>query len=107
MNTRYAEIEPARVDIDALQGPAVIEFGASWCGYCSAVQPLLVAAFVDRPHVRHFKIEDGRGRQLGRSFQVKLWPTLVFLRNGQEVERLIRPADSLAISRALARIDAE
>lgn len=105
MNTVYAKTEPARAQIDALQGPAVVEFGTAWCGYCSAAQPLLASAFANHPNVRHIKIEDGKGRPLGRSFQVKLWPTLVFLDNGREITRLIRPADSNAISRALAQVD--
>ena len=41
---------------------------------------------------------------LGRSFRVKLWPTLVFMRDGREVARLVRPADAASISRALADI---
>lgn len=106
MNTAYAETEPSRAEIDALQGAAVIEFGAPWCGHCNAAQPLLAAAFADYPRVRHIKIEDGKGRPLGRSFQVKLWPTLVFLNDGQEIARVIRPGDSNAISRVLAQIDA-
>jgi thioredoxin 1 len=36
---------------------------------------------------------------------VKLWPTLVFLSNGQETERLVRPGDVNAIRAALAQID--
>jgi thioredoxin 1 len=55
--------------------------------------------------VRHIKIEDGPGRQPGRSFRVKLWPTLIFMRNGTEVDRLVRPADVSAIDRALEQID--
>lgn len=106
MNTAYAETEPSRAEIDALQGAAVIEFGAPWCGHCNAAQPLLAAAFADYPRVRHIKIEDSKGRPLGRSFQVKLWPTLVFLNDGQEIARVIRPGDSNAISRVLAQIDA-
>jgi len=47
--------------------------------------------------VRHLKIEDGPGRPLGRSFRVKLWPTLVFLRDGVEVARVVRPADAKQI----------
>ncbi|MCK9389522.1 MAG: thioredoxin family protein [Sulfuritalea sp.] len=97
--------EPTRAEIDALQQPAVIEFGASWCGHCAAAQPLIVAALAKHPQVRHIKVEDGPGRSLGRSFRVKLWPTLIFLSHGQEVERLVRPADSSAVERALALID--
>jgi thioredoxin 1 len=97
-------VEPERTEIDSLTGPAVIEFGASWCGFCLAAQPLLASAFSDFPQVRHIKIEDGPGRRLGRSFKVKLWPTLIFLREGQEVSRLVRPNDEKEIRQALARI---
>ncbi len=105
MNDSYAAIEPTRAEIDRIEGSAVIEFGAPWCGYCRAAQPLLAAAFAAHPQVRHIKIEDGKGRPLGRSFRVQLWPTLVFLRDGKETARLVRPDDADAIRDALAQID--
>lgn len=105
MNDVYAASEPARAEIDLLDGPAVLEFGAPWCGHCMAAQPLLKAAFADHARVRHIKIEDGKGRPLGRSFRVTLWPTLVFLHNGREVARLVRPGDAGEIGAALAQID--
>ncbi|MCX7166781.1 MAG: thioredoxin family protein [Rhodocyclales bacterium] len=98
-------IEPSRAEVDALDEPTVIEFGASYCGHCGAAQPLIAAAFALHPRVRHIKVEDGPGRRLGRSFRVKLWPTLIFLRQGMEIERLVRPSDSSAIEQALALID--
>lgn len=106
MTDQYASIEPARAEIDTLDGPTVIEFGTPWCGYCQAAQPLLASAFSDHPRVRHIKIEDGKGRPLGRSFRVTLWPTLVFLSHGRETARLVRPGDVNAIRQALAHIDA-
>jgi thioredoxin 1 len=106
MNDTYAAKEPAREEIDALAGPAVIEFGAPWCGYCIRAQSLLAGAFAGHPEVRHIKIEDGPGRRLGRSYRIKLWPTLVFLSDGKEVARLVRPGDADAIRRELERIDA-
>ncbi|HEX2531071.1 MAG TPA: thioredoxin family protein [Burkholderiaceae bacterium] len=106
MNDRYAPVEPTRAEIDRLAGPSVVEFGAPWCGHCQAAQPLLAAALAGYPHIRHLKIEDGRGKPLGRSFRVKLWPTLVFLVDGKELVRLVRPDDANAIRRALAQIAA-
>lgn len=106
MNETYAATEPARAEVDALEGPAVVEFGAPWCGYCQAAQPLIASAFGEHPDVRHIKIEDGKGRPLGRSYRVTLWPTLVFLDNGREVARLVRPRDANAIKEALSQIDA-
>lgn len=101
----FAEVEPTRAAIDALNGAAVIEFGTPWCGHCQAAQPLIRNAFADYPEVRHIKVEDGKGRPLGRSFHVKLWPTLIFLKQGQEIARLVRPGDAAAIAAALALID--
>ena len=103
-NDTYAPIEPSRAEIDRLAAPTVLEFGSPWCGYCLAAQPLLASALVDHPQVRHIKIADASGRRLGRSFKVKLWPTLVFLSEGREVARLVRPGDENAICRALAQI---
>ena len=97
--------EPARAEIDAIEGAVVVEFGAAYCGHCRAAQPLIAMALANHPRVRHIRIEDGPGRRLGRSFRVKLWPTLVFLRQGRELARLVRPADSAAIAQALAQID--
>jgi len=105
MNTAYAETEPPRAEVDALAGPAVVEFGTPWCGYCRAAQPLIAGAFASHPQVRHLKIEDGSGRPLGRSFAVKLWPTLIFLRDGKELARLVRPTSIDQVRQALQKID--
>ena len=105
MNNAYAAIEPSREAIDTLDGPTMIEFGSPGCGYCRAAQPLLASALADHPRVRHMKIADGSGRPLGRSFKVKLWPTLIFLLDGKEIARLVRPGGAGSISKALEQID--
>lgn len=104
LNTSYAENEPARAEVDALPGATVVEFGAPWCGFCIGAQALIEQAFDGHDSVRHIKIEDGPGRRLGRSYRIKLWPTLVFLKDGVEVARLVRPSDAAAIRQALAQI---
>ena len=97
---------PAREDVDQLPGATVLEFGTPWCGYCQRAQPLIEGALKDRADVAHLKVEDGPGQRLGRSFGVKLWPTLVFLKDGKEVQRLVRPQSGQELRDAVKAIEA-
>lgn len=98
-------IEPSRAEVDATAGALLLEFGSSTCGHCRAAQPSIASAKALHAGVRHVTIEDGKGRPLGRAFGVKLWPTLVFLVDGREVSRLVRPTTVAPIADALARIE--
>lgn len=101
---RHLPQAPARDAVDALPGTTVLEFGTPWCGHCQRAQPLIESALQAHADVAHLKVEDGPGQRLGRSFGVKLWPTLVFLREGREVARLVRPQQAQAIEEALAQV---
>ena len=101
----YAAHEPSRSEIDVLAGPTLLEFGSPWCGYCRRAQPLIAEALAAHPEVRHIKVADASGKRLGRSFKVKLWPTLVFLKDGKEIATLVRPAGTDEIEQALSQID--
>ena len=105
MTQPYTSSALTRAEVDALAGPTLVEFGTNWCGHCNAAQPFITAALTTHSSLRHLKIEDGSGRPLGRSFGVKLWPTLVFLKDGTEAARLVRPLESAAIGAALTQID--
>ncbi|MDA7417186.1 thioredoxin family protein [Xenophilus arseniciresistens] len=105
MSTPYATEQPTRAEVDAQPGLAVLEFGANWCGICKAAQPAITEALADAPAgLKHLKVEDGSGRPLGRSFRVKLWPTLIFLRDGQEVARVVRPGSADDVRAPLAQL---
>jgi thioredoxin 1 len=96
-----ANAGPSRDELNALPGTTLLEFGASWCGHCQAARALIDAGLAQHPQVRHIRIEDGKGQPLGRSFTVRLWPTLILLQNGREVQRAVRPQSAEQISELL------
>ena len=102
--TDYEQPGPTREEIDATKGALVLEFGTAWCGYCEAAQPCIAAALAEHSQVIHRKIEDGPGHALGRSFRVKLWPTLIVLNDGRELGRVVRPTSAEEVRSALAVI---
>lgn len=101
----YDEEQPTREAIDTLAGATLLVFGTNWCGYCRAASKPLDTAVASHPAVRIVKVEDGKGRRLGRSFGVKLWPTMIALRDGVEVSRVVRPNTSAQIEAVLAAVD--
>ena len=106
MTKPYDTAQPERSAIEAIPGVVALDFGTNWCGYCRAAEPLIDGVLATHPSVRHVKVEDGPGRVLGRSFRIKLWPTVVVLRDGKEVARVTRPADVAEVRDALAQAGA-
>jgi thioredoxin 1 len=92
-----------RSEVDSLDGITVLDFGTNWCGHCRSAEPHVERALADFPQINHIKVEDGQGRPLGRSYRVKLWPTLVFVRLGQELSRVVRPTSADAVREAAAK----
>ncbi|MFC5478498.1 thioredoxin family protein [Massilia suwonensis] len=97
----YQTSQPERSAVDALPGVVALDFGTNWCGYCRAGEPHIAGALKEQPGVQHIQVEDGPGRPLGRSFKIKLWPTVVVLKDGVEVARVTRPDSADEVREAL------
>ncbi|MEH6453674.1 MAG: thioredoxin family protein [Psychromonas sp.] len=93
-NPDYTETPPSLDEIQALQGDAILEFGAPWCGHCQAAIAAVQEIVTEQSGLNHIKVYDGKGKTLGRAFKVKLWPTLILLRDGKEIARVVRPLDA-------------
>jgi thioredoxin 1 len=95
--------DPTLEQIEQIPGNVLLEFGTQWCGYCQRAQPLINSALAGYPTIRHIKIEDGKGKRLGRQFGIKLWPSLIFLRDGRETGRLVRPDSAEQIAEQIKK----
>lgn len=101
MSETYRKEQPTREEIEGLPGVVVLNFGTDWCGYCSGAAPHIEKGLARFEGIKHVKVEDGQGRPLGRSYKVKLWPTLIVLKDGSEVGRIVRPTDAEVVAREL------
>ena len=88
----YEEETLNRDEVEQRPGTWGLEFGANWCGYCIAAQKDIETVLSPMTEVHHEKIADGSGRPLGRSYRVKLWPTLILIHDGKEIDRVVRPS---------------
>lgn len=104
-NPEFDEDAPAFEDVSGVKGFALLEFGAPWCGHCQAAAPAVEEAMSAHPSLQHIKVYDGKGKRLGRAFSVKLWPTLVLLEDGLEIERLVRPIHADEVTDLLSYVN--
>ena len=102
-NPVYGDDAPTVDQVRGLVGPAILEFGVPWGGHCENAEPAIQAALA-ASKLPHIKVYDAPGKALGRAFRVKLWPTLIVLKDGSEVARLVRPLQAEDVSRLLARL---
>ncbi len=100
----YSPTAPTRSEIDAMPGALLLQFGVGWCGHCQAGEPAIAQALQAYPQLAHLRIEDGPGRALGRSFKIKLWPTLVLMHGGEERARLVRPTQVAQVQEFLRQL---
>ncbi|MCW5806352.1 MAG: thioredoxin family protein [Deltaproteobacteria bacterium] len=71
-------------------GVTVLDFGAERCPPCRVMEPILVALAAEYAgRARIAAIDADRELELAARFNVRSLPTLVFLRDGTEVGRVI------------------
>ena len=104
MGHAYLPETITREQADAFTGVTVLQFGTDWCGYCRAAERVIDPVLDKAEDLRRVLVEDGKGRPLGRSYRVKLWPTLVFLNDGAEVARVVRPWKESDVTDALRTV---
>ncbi len=69
--------------------PVLIDFFATWCGPCKMVSPVVDEIANERPDIKVCKLDVDKNLDLARTFQVMSVPTLVAMKNGEIINKIV------------------
>lgn len=81
--------------------PVVVDFWASWCGPCMMLAPVMEELDGEVPGVKFCKVNVDDERDLAMEFQIDSIPTLLCVKNGVVVKRLIGYREKDALKKEL------
>ena len=69
--------------------PVLLDFWASWCGPCRMVSPIIDEISAERGDIKVGKVNVEEQRELAAQFRVMSIPSLVVMKDGKIVNRMV------------------
>lgn len=79
--------------------PILIDFYADWCMPCQAIKPILEKIEKETEIIEIVKINVDRNKELVNLFGITSIPTLILIKDGKEIDRLIGLMPEAAIKK--------
>ncbi len=81
--------------------PVVVDFWASWCGPCMMLAPVMEELDGELPQIKFCKVNVDDERDLAMEFQIDSIPTLLCVKDGHVVRRLVGYREKDALKKEL------
>ncbi|MFP4285567.1 MAG: thioredoxin [Desulfovermiculus sp.] len=97
-----SQISTQQFDELISSGVTLLDFSASWCGPCKALEPVITQLsdqYADQAVIK--KIDIDSNRDLAVQMGIQSVPTLIVFKDGQEKQRLIGMQRKDALQKAL------
>ena len=78
--------------------PVLIDFYADWCGPCKMLSPIIDEIAEENSEIKVVKVNVDDSQDLAMKYQVMSIPTLVVIKNGEEVNRSVGLIDKSQVA---------
>lgn len=81
----------------------VVDFGATWCGPCRMLAPILDEVAAKLPEVKFGKVDVDNASELAKRFQIMSIPNVCIFKNGELVDRIVGLCDEDELSTTIKK----
>ncbi len=67
----------------------LVDFYAEWCGPCKMLSPIIDEIAKENPDIKVVKVNVDEAQDLAMRYQVMSIPTLVIIKNGQQINKSV------------------
>ena len=71
----------------------LVDFYADWCGPCKMIAPIIEAVAKEKENTKFVKINVDDAQELAMEYNVMSIPTLVLIKDGKEINRIVGLVD--------------
>ncbi|MEO1451538.1 MAG: thioredoxin, partial [Bacteroidota bacterium] len=83
-NDMEANVKPTFQEIIQSEKPVLVDFYATWCGPCKAMNPVIKSIAADlRDRAKVIKVDVDQNRALAEKYQIRGVPTFMVFKEGQ------------------------
>ncbi|MCI5951288.1 MAG: thioredoxin [Anaerostipes sp.] len=68
--------------------PIILDFWAAWCGPCQVLMPVMEEIAQEERQIKICKINVDEEPELARRYKIQTIPTLVYIKEGEIVDRM-------------------
>jgi len=92
-------------DVLKVEGAVLVDFWAVWCGPCQAIAPVIDELAVEyQGKLKVCKVNTDENQDLAGQYQIMGIPTLLFFKDGKQVDKIVGAASKKNIKEKIDRV---